>query len=838
MSTDRETLHELADELLVESVREATGLADASPRPGQLRMMHDILDAMLGSYSTESKIPGHYASVGPTGSGKTFAAIVPATVMSMERNERTVMSTESLSLQSQIIDKDAPTVAAAADRLWGVAAKTAVLKGWGNYGCAAKSAGAAQEVLGDSGDDKTPSLSELADRVEAMVEMGPTQVLTATGRVSRSRSALAEMDTITVDGWAMPREEFLNLLAWSLRQSDAPHDDEHHGDKHSYDGVMKDSYTWNAVSVSPAECPGVNECPFGSQCRPAAGRARAAAAQIVVTNHSMLAVQAALAVPVVIGNRKLGVFRHIVIDEAHALTSKVRDSGARVISARRVLDIKRTFERVLGIEAGKSFGSLSITEQNQARIASNGDQIAAVLDNRLNSLAATIGRRESVYKVTQDSDPLEDGVATQVLDWCRAVKNQIPSPEVTTNLKTMMTLRRAHAKVDSFVADVDAAREGYASTARWIEPAPQQQNPSRFARQTTYAALKVSPVDVGPALRSNLYSADVPVEGDASEDVYVDVEDADGYRDIVKAPPRYSIPQNQWSSQGNVHEKIAPRYALSVTAISATLPGGFCVEAGLDTRIVKHPTPFSAAYAGSLLYVPRAVDHADIEALRSAWATDKIKFDTAKHQEWAAGHIEELADANGGSALVLAAKAESGRYYAERLRESLKSSGITVHSQWDGTPVRQLVAAWREDFHSVLVGTKSLMTGVDAPGGTCSLVVIDRIPRAASNPVDDARVEAIMERLEMDRWSADRFVYVADARLLCEQAAGRLVRSANDRGIVAVLDPRLLKVGPFSYNKGTRDTYMAALEWFPNRATTREKMLEFIQASLAASSAA
>ena len=105
----------------------------------------------------------------------------------------------------------------------------------------------------------------------------------------------------------------------------------------------------------------------------------------------------------------------------------------------------------------------------------------------------------------------------------------------------------------------------------------------------------------------------------------------------------------------------------------------------------------------------------------------------------------------------------------------------------------------------------------DGPGG--QLVVLDRIPRAASNPVDDARVESAMTRAEVDRWAADRWVYVTDASLLLEQAAGRLVRSAADRGVVAVLDPRLLKVGPLSYPEPTRKVYLGALAAFTTRTS-------------------
>jgi ATP-dependent DNA helicase DinG len=130
----------------------------------------------------------------------------------------------------------------------------------------------------------------------------------------------------------------------------------------------------------------------------------------------------------------------------------------------------------------------------------------------------------------------------------------------------------------------------------------------------------------------------------------------------------------------------------------------------------------------------------------------------------------------------------------------------------------------------VLVGTRSLMTGVDAPGETNTLVVIDRIPRAPGNPVDDARVEALMKRLETDKWAADKFVYASDAAVLTQQAVGRLIRSMTDSGLVAVLDPRLLKIGPFKYQEQTRQVYMKALAQFEHKTSHLEEAVAYLHA--------
>jgi ATP-dependent DNA helicase DinG len=89
---------------------------------------------------------------------------------------------------------------------------------------------------------------------------------------------------------------------------------------------------------------------------------------------------------------------------------------------------------------------------------------------------------------------------------------------------------------------------------------------------------------------------------------------------------------------------------------------------------------------------------------------------------------------------------------------------------------------------STLLGTVSLWQGVDVPGESCSLVVIDRIPfPRPDNPLLAARQRAVDEA----GGSGFASVSVPRAGLLLAQGAGRLIRSAEDRGVVAVLDSRL-----------------------------------------------
>src|SRR5665647_1706267 len=105
-------------------------------------MSMDILDAMV-------EAGGQVAGVAATGVGKGLAYGGPAVLLAATRGDRTVISTESLALQAQLIDKDFPLIVAAARKLHGVAPKVAVLKGWSNFGCAKAAVATANLILGD-----------------------------------------------------------------------------------------------------------------------------------------------------------------------------------------------------------------------------------------------------------------------------------------------------------------------------------------------------------------------------------------------------------------------------------------------------------------------------------------------------------------------------------------------------------------------------------------------------------------------------------------------------------------------------------------------------------------
>ncbi|ACZ30287.1 helicase c2 [Xylanimonas cellulosilytica DSM 15894] len=146
--------------------------------------------------------------------------------------------------------------------------------------------------------------------------------------------------------------------------------------------------------------------------------------------------------------------------------------------------------------------------------------------------------------------------------------------------------------------------------------------------------------------------------------------------------------------------------------------------------------------------------------------------------------IAGLIEAAGGRTLGLFSSRRAANAVAEAMRERLD---VPVLAQGDDQ-LPTLVRQFAQDPATCLFGTISLWQGVDVPGPACQLVIIDRIPfPRPDDPVKAARARAV------EKAGGNGFMAVSatHAALLLAQGAGRLIRATEDRGVVAVLDPRL-----------------------------------------------
>lgn len=783
---------ELLEKALCQAVSNAVGVPGLSPRPGQLALALDIFKAMLSrtGVTTAFDIPaGQVAGKAPTGTGKSLAYLVPVFLMAALMKHRAIISTESLGLQAQVVDKDAPKAADAVAEVCGVRPTFTILKGWGNYVCAQQTMTTAAAILERKA---VPSVAQAAETLAALEQFEED---------AKKRYLLS----VIIDENDYDLDTLMPLVRWAVDSLIPAADGKPKpNDRHSYPGTA-DQKIWDLVSTTPDACPGAKDCPFGDVCAPTAARQRAAYSDVVVTNHSMLAVQASTGAPVILGNRKLGVFDHAIIDEAHTLPGQVRNQGSRSVDAWRVFRMVKTFERFVDSDAGKTLAGQGMTLAQALDIHISGKVQAARAKTKFGA---------AVVEIDPDSDPLEL-IGDEISEWVSSLSREMPNEASFTHESERMKVRRARNSMSAFNEDLDFIRSVGADRARWFEDGTR-------SGMFVGAAVKASPVDVSSLLRSRVWTADV-VSNMAPGDVTNPEADQ-------RPRDSWQVPEYRWISEP---EGInPPRYGLTAICVSATLNNAFAVDAGLSVRRTEYESPFGDAYEGSALYIPRATTPEDFALLTRDPDAYRLSFDTKGHPDWALNHMMELVKANGGSALVLSATSASGKKYADALKIGLELAGlghIRVFSQWDGPPARMLLQQWKEDQTSVMVGTRSLMTGVDAPGQTCSLVIIDRVPRSAGNPVDDARVASLMETTDMDKWAADRQVYVSDCNLLLDQAAGRLIRSVGDRGMVAVLDPRLLKSGRLSYQSQTRELLMEPLMKFGHKFADLDPALSWLR---------
>ncbi|MCX6459933.1 MAG: ATP-dependent DNA helicase [Actinobacteria bacterium] len=604
---------------------------DGQPREGQ-RMMAECVAATVGG-------GGHLLVQAGTGTGKSVAYLVPSILSAVNDGPAVVVATATLALQRQLIENDLPVIADALEPLLDRRPTFAVLKGRHHYVCRDKL------LRGAPGS---------SDPDEGLFEPTPSSEL---GR------------------------QAVQLRTWIDSTDTGDRDDV---------GFSVDSRVWRGVSVTSRECVGATACPVGDECFSEKARAAAAEADIVVTNHAMLAIATVEGIPL------LPPHRAVVVDEGHELVDRVTGAVTVELSvphvdralavARRMLD-PDTVDRV--DDAIAVFRS----ELDERAEGSEGPtRLATITGSLVSTLAllrdATHEAAAEVFAGRDESDP-EDSARRQ-----RARAGLLEVHDVAGRLL--------------MVSNYEVA---------WLEPG-------------RVPALKLAPLSVAGVLRSALFD-EVPV-----------------------------VITSATLELGGSFAPLAASLGLD--------PGDFT---GLDVG-----SPFDHAAQG-ILYTAAHLPPPGREGL----------------PEEALDELAELVDAAGGRTLALFSSWRAVERAAERLRVWLGrrtgDDAIPLLVAQRGEPVSELVRRFAAEPRSVLLGTLALWQGVDVPGESCTLVVIDRIPfPRPDDPVMSARATAADARGE----SGFMAVSVPRAALLLAQGSGRLIRSVDDRGVVAVLDPRLV----------------------------------------------
>ncbi len=192
---------------------------------------------------------------------------------------------------------------------------------------------------------------------------------------------------------------------------------------------------------------------------------------------------------------------------------------------------------------------------------------------------------------------------------------------------------------------------------------------------------------------------------------------------------------------------------------------------------------------------------------------EPVGKERAEHTAAVLDELTELVAAAGGRTLALFTTTVAARNAADHLRQKTNHV-ILEHGE---LPPAVLAQEFADDETSVLCATMGMWAGLNVVGPACTLVVIDKIPFA---PMDDPLSAA--RRVNVDARGGNGFkeVFVNHAALMLTQGAGRLVRHRDDRGVVAILDPRIHTRGygqlitrtlPPMWRTTDRDLVLAAL---------------------------
>ena len=620
-----ETLPGAKDALnLLDEVVEATG---GQKREGQRTMAAHVAQAL--------ELQRHLLVQAGTGTGKSLGYLVPALARVGESDQPIVVATATLALQAQIVNRDIPRLLQALEPRPESQAQVALLKGRNNYLCLHKLEGGYPEEEQDTLFDMPSSTSRVG-------------------------------------------EEVVRLREWADRTET--------GDRDELKPGVSDR-AWAQVSVSAAECLG-RRCPLVEECFSEMARSRAAEADIVITNHALLAINAFE------GMKVLPEHETVIIDEAHELVDRVTGAVSGSLTVAMVRRAARSVKKHSKADSGAlemAAGTLETALEGLPEGLLNG------LDGRL--LTALSAVNDAARAALSDTKP--DGQEADA--GLQMARSRVSEVHEVSN-------RILEASAEQDVLWV--SRQGGWENGRYVA-----------ASDTDPATLNIAPLSVGLQLRDGLFADRTVILTSAT----------------LTVGDSFDVAAGALGLQG----EGAPRW----TSIDVGSPFDYRKQGIIYV-------------AGDLKPPGFGVHEGQLERLR------------------------ELCEASEGGALGLFSSKRAAERAAEYMREH---SDLNILLQGESS-LKALVEEFSEDVDSCLFGTMSLWQGVDVPGDSCRLVVMDRIPfPRPDDPIAQARTESV------NRHRGNGFMAVSahHAAIRMAQGAGRLIRSVNDRGVVAVLDSRL-----------------------------------------------
>ncbi len=579
-----------------------------------------------------------------TGTGKSLAYLVPALV----HGKKVLVATATLALQRQLVERDLPRIVPALSKVLKRDITFGIYKGVGNYVCL-------QKMNSEGGDPDGEAVLEVSS---------------------------LEKDAKRLHDWA-------RKPGVSGDRDDAPD---------------VDRRVWMANSLSGRECVGPDKCDYGMQCFAALAKGRAQSADVVVTNHTLLAIEIVDSHPI------LPERDAVILDEAHEFMDRTTQAVTEELTGPRVSRAAGMAKKYMPGKLSDAFTKAASTFNDAMDDYGQRVKYETNMQGRLTELPSELEApirkvRESAQEVMRAISADDEIIDSDAIAERARVKGAVNEISMTT----AKILKMGKGQV------------------LWYEP--------------TFSTLHLAPLTVSSVLRNNL---------------------------LTKTPV---IATSATLTVGKGFDAMARNI-------------GFVVDDDVDVEVedgdvdpsnvqmLDVGSPFDFANQG-MLYLPKHLPEPGRDGPSLAALTE----------------LGELIDAAGGRTLALFSSWRGVEAADAHLRKVLAELPIKIITQKRGDAVGPLVERFAKDETSILLGTISLWQGVDVPGSSCILVAIDRIPfPRPDDPVMSARAA------EVDAAGGSGFMKVSMPRaaLMLAQGTGRLIRSMDDRGVVAILDSRIV----------------------------------------------
>jgi ATP-dependent DNA helicase DinG len=639
-------------------------------RPEQVDMLRAVAEALSDGR--------HLMVEAGTGTGKSVAYLVPAALFAIQNNSRVVISTNTINLQDQLVNKDIPDICSALN----IDLRTTVLKGRSNYLC--------------------------PRRLETMRRRAPDSV--------------EELRVMA------------KVLVWlqTTRTGDR-------GEINLNGPVERD--IWNRISADDEGCTAEmcvkrtgGSCPF-YQVRQAAQNAH-----LLIVNHALLLSDIA------VGNRVLPEFDYVIIDEGH----HIEDATTNAMSFRVSLsDIERLFKE-LGSHRSGIMGRLlavghDILDPDQIGALTHMIEQATDLAFQVENLTRQFFYMldHFLFELRQGRGPSVYGQQERILPATRTqpewMEVEVAWDEAEHAFQPLLELlgNLIQASAEMAAAEIEELEDVFS-------------NLSNVHRRIFEAHAQIDALVFNPS-PDQIY--------------WVEVQPNNGRLTLQSAPLHIGdlMEKHLW------HEKAT----VVLTSATLTAAGEFTYMRGrlgaYDAEELALGSPFDYE-SSALLYVVNDIPEPS---------------DRGGHQRAIEHALINICKTTGGRTLALFTAYDQLRKTSRAISPVLAKYGINVLEQGEGASSHALLENFRRSEQAILLGTRAFWEGVDVPGEALSVLVIAKLPfDVPSDPIIAARAETFEDPF---------YQYsLPEAILRFRQGFGRLIRTQYDRGIVIILDKRLL----------------------------------------------